>query len=106
MLTLRTVLTLVLFASTLLGVVIRPRGIAAGWWTCGAAAIALATGLVQPAEVWTLVVVARETLLFLLALLVLSELLEASGFFAWAGWRLARPGVAQGSSATCSCSGR
>jgi len=80
----RTVLTLVLFASTLLGVVIRPRGIAAGWWTCGAAAIALATGLVRPTEVWTLVLVARETLLFLLALLVLSELLEASGFFAWA----------------------
>jgi arsenical pump membrane protein len=82
--TLRTVLTLVLFASTLLGVVIRPRGIAPGWWTCGAAAIALATGLVQPTEVWTLVLVAREALLFLLALLVLSELLEASGFFAWA----------------------
>jgi arsenical pump membrane protein len=84
LLTLRTVLTLVLFGSTLLGVVIRPRGIASGWWTCGAAAIALATGLVQATEVWRLVLVARETLLFLLALLVLSELLEASGFFAWA----------------------
>ena len=77
----RTVLTLVLFASTLVAVVARPRGIAAGWWTCGAAAIALALGLVHPSEVWTLILVAREALLFLLALLLLSALLE----LLWAG---------------------
>src|SRR5262249_61404926 len=77
----RTVLTLVLFASTLVAVVIRPRGIAAGWFTCTAAAIALAAGLVDPAEVWALILVAREALLFLLALPLLSALLEVSGFF-------------------------
>ncbi|MGZ6036361.1 MAG: ArsB/NhaD family transporter [Myxococcaceae bacterium] len=86
----RTVLTLVLFGSTLVAVVARPRGIAAGWWTCGAAAIALALGLVQPSEVWTLILVAREALLFLFALLLLSELLEASGFFEWAAVLAAR----------------
>jgi len=86
----RTVLTLLLFASTLVAVVLRPRGIAAGWWTCGAAAIALATGVVHPGEVWGLVVVAREALLFLLALLLLSALLEASGFFDWAAVLAAR----------------
>ncbi|MGZ3481714.1 MAG: ArsB/NhaD family transporter, partial [Myxococcaceae bacterium] len=86
----RTVLTLVLFGSTLVAVVARPRGIAAGWWTCGAAAIALALGLVQPSEVWAMILVAREALLFLLALLLLSELLEASGFFEWAAVLAAR----------------
>lgn len=86
----RTALTLVLFASTLVAVVIRPRGIAAGWWTCGAAAIAVAAGLVQPGEVWALIAVAREALLFLLALLLLSALLEASGFFEWAAVLAAR----------------
>ncbi|HZJ53245.1 MAG TPA: ArsB/NhaD family transporter [Myxococcaceae bacterium] len=86
----RTLLTLLLFASTLVAVVLRPRGIAAGWWTCGAAAIALATGLVHPSEVWGLVLVAREALLFLLALLLLSALLEASGFFEWAAVLAAR----------------
>jgi len=86
----RTVLTLVLFASTLVAVVLRPRGIAAGWWTCGAAAVALGLGLVHPAEVWGLVLVAREALLFLLALLVLAALLEASGFFDWAAVLAAR----------------
>ena len=86
----RTVLTLVLFASTLVAVVVRPRGIAAGWWTCGAAAIAVALGLVHPGEVWSLIQVAREALLFLLALLLLSALLEASGFFEWAAVLAAR----------------
>ena len=86
----RTFLTLVLFASTLIAVVLRPRGIAAGWWTCGAAAIALAAGLVHPGEVWALVLVAREALLFLLALLLLSALIEASGFFEWAAVLAAR----------------
>ena len=86
----RTLLTLVLFAATLVGVVLRPRGIAPGWWTCGAAAIALAAGLVHPEEVWVLVLVAREALLFLLALLLLSALLEASGFFEWAAVLAAR----------------
>ena len=86
----RTLLTLVLFSSTLVAVVVRPRGIAAGWWTCGAAGIALALGLVRPVEVWALVLVAREALLFLLALLLLSALLEASGFFEWAAVLAAR----------------
>ena len=81
---LRTLLTLVLFAVTLAAVVVRPRGIAAGWWTCGAAAVALAVGLVRPFQVLMLVLVAKEALLFLLALLFLSVLLEASGFFEWA----------------------
>lgn len=69
---------------------VRPRGIAAGWWTCGAAAIAVALGLVLPGEVWSLIQVAREALLFLLALLLLSGLLEASGFFEWAAVLAAR----------------
>jgi len=86
----RTLLTLVLFASTLVAVMVRPRGIAAGWWTCGAAAVALALGLVHPAQVMALVLVAREALLFLLALLLLSTLLEASGFFEWAAVLAAR----------------
>jgi arsenical pump membrane protein len=86
----RTLFTLVLFSSTLVAVVLRPRGIAAGWWTCAAAGIALAFGLVRPAEVWTLVLLAHPALLFLLALLLLSALLEASGFFEWAAVLAAR----------------
>jgi len=86
----RTALTLVLFAFTLAAVVLRPRRIAAGWFTCVAAAIALALGLVHPHQVWELIVVARDALLFLLALLLLSALLEASGFFEWAAVLAAR----------------
>ncbi|HET9037126.1 MAG TPA: ArsB/NhaD family transporter [Myxococcaceae bacterium] len=86
----RTLFTFLLFAATLVAIVLRPRGIAAGWWTCGAAGIALAAGLVHPGEVWALVLVAKEALLFLLGLLALSALLEASGFFEWAAVLAAR----------------
>ena len=78
------------FASTLMAVLVRPLGIAAGWFTCAAAAIALGLGLVHPAQVWALILVAREALLFLLGLLLLSALLEASGFFEWAAVLAAR----------------
>ena len=45
---------LVHFASTLVAVILRQRRVAAGWWTCDAAAIARAAGLVRTAEVWRL----------------------------------------------------
>jgi len=86
----RTALTLALFASTLVAVAVRPLGIAAGWFTCAAAAIAFGLRLVHPDQVWALILVAREALLFLLGLLLLSALLEASGFFEWAAVLAAR----------------
>jgi arsenical pump membrane protein len=80
----RTALTLTLFVVTLVLVVRRARGIGSAWWASIGAAVALALGLVRPPQAWAVTMVARDALLFLLALLLLSGLLEASRFFEWA----------------------
>lgn len=69
---------------------LRPRRIPSGVWTCLSAAVVLALGWVRLPEVGRLLSVASGALLFLLGLLVLSALLEASGFFDWAAILAAR----------------
>jgi arsenical pump membrane protein len=86
----RFILTVALFTLTLAGVVRRPRGWHEAWWTCGGAVLALGLGLVRPAQALGTIEAGREALLFLLALLLLSLLLDKSGFFEWAAIVCAR----------------
>ena len=79
-----------LFLATLALVALRPRRIPGGVWTCGAAVIVLLLGWVRLPQVGRLLSVASGALLFLLALLLLSALLESSGFFDWAAILAAR----------------
>lgn len=88
--TFRVVSTLVVFAAMLVLVVSRPRGWSEAWWTSGAAALVLALGLVTPLQAGLVLAAGRNTLLFLLALLVLSLLIGVSGFFDWAAIHCAR----------------
>jgi arsenical pump membrane protein len=76
--------TLALFAATLVAVLRRPFGLGEGWWTCLGGGLALLLGWVTPAQARTTLLAGHEALLFLLGLLVLSTLLEESGFFEWA----------------------
>ena len=92
--TLRVVLTLLVFAAALGGVLIRPRGWNEAWWTVGGAIVLLVTGLVSPQAALAVTWAGKDVLLFLLALLLLSALLEKSGFFEWAAICAAR--AAQG----------
>jgi len=80
----RLLLTGLLFAATLVGVLRRPRGWHEAWWTCGAAALALALGLVRPSQALHVLEAGKDALLFLGALLLLATLLDHSGFFEWA----------------------
>ena len=68
----------------------RPRRIPAGVWTCAAAVVLLTLGWVRLPELGRLLSVASDALLFLFGLLLLSVLLEASGFFDWAAILAAR----------------
>jgi arsenical pump membrane protein len=88
--TARSLLTFALVALTLLGVMRRPRGWNEAWWTCAGAALALALGLVQPRQALAVLAAGKDALLFLLALLLLSLLLDKSGFFEWAALLCAR----------------
>lgn len=86
----RVAVTVAVFASTIALVVRKPGGHSEAWWALSGAAVMLALGLVAPADVVAVVAESKNPLLFLFALLVLSALVEASGFFEWAAIEAAR----------------
>jgi arsenical pump membrane protein len=86
----RLVVTVAIFAASVALTVRRPGGIHEAWWTCSGAGAMLVLRLVTLRDVADVLESAKDPLLFLLALLVLAELLERSGFFDWAAIRAAR----------------
>ncbi len=88
--TARIVITLIVFATMLVLVFVRPRRWSEGWWTMLGAAAMLALGLVSPREALDGILAGRNALLFLFSLLALSLLVGKSGFFDWAAIRCAR----------------
>lgn len=88
--TARTVVTLALFATMLVLVIVRPRRWNEAWWTMLGAAAMLVLGVVSPREAINATLAGKSVLLFLLSLLSLSLLVGKSGFFDWAAIRCAR----------------
>jgi len=86
----RAALTLGIFSATLALVILKPRGRSEALWTALGAAALLGLGLVTPRDVVAVTLSGKGALLFLLALLLLSALVEASGFFEWAAMHAAR----------------
>jgi len=79
-----------IFVATLALVIWQPCGLGIGWSALAGALAALAAGVVSPADVpvvWTIVWDATFTLI---ALIVISLVLDAAGFFAWAALHVAR----------------
>ena len=87
--TARMVATLAVFAAMLVLMMLRPRRWSEAWWTMLAAVAMLALGLVTPHQALAVVLSGKNTLLFLLSLLALSQLIGKSGFFDWAAIRCA-----------------
>lgn len=75
---------------SLILVLVRLRGWNEACWTCLGGALMLASGLETPTQTWRTVQEGQDVLLFLLALLLLSVLIERSGFFEWAAIWAAR----------------
>jgi arsenical pump membrane protein len=84
------VATLAIFVAMLVLMMLRPRRWNEAWWTMLAAVAMLALGLVTPHQALAVVLSGKNTLLFLLSLLALSQLIGKSGFFDWAAIRCAR----------------
>ncbi|MBO9355567.1 arsenical efflux pump membrane protein ArsB [Bordetella petrii] len=85
-----------IFIATLTLVIWQPRGLGIGWSATAGAAVALATGVVQPADVasvWQIVWNATATFI---AIIVTSIILDAAGFFEWAALHVARWGRGRG----------
>ena len=73
--TARIVATLAVFAAMLVLMMLRPRRWSEAWWTMLAAVAMLALGLVTPHQALAVVLSGKNTLLFLLSLLALSQLI-------------------------------
>lgn len=89
-------LALALFVLTLALVIWQPRGLGIGWSASLGAILALLTGVIQPADipvVWGIVWNATGTFV---AVVIISLLLEAAGFFEWAALHMARWGGGRG----------
>ncbi len=91
------VATALILVAVLALVVLRPRGLNVAWFAGGGALLALALGLLSARALLTIVDMTWDAAATLIALFLLSESLDANGFFSWAALRLAR--VADGSGA-------
>jgi len=85
-----TILIIVVFILTLALILIRPRGLNEAWATVAGGILMLILRLESPGQAWQTVSQGSNVLLFLLGLLILSDLLRASGFFEWAAIHAAR----------------
>jgi arsenical pump membrane protein len=83
-------LTLSIVLVTLLAVVFKPRQLSEAWATTGGALLLLVLRLVTPHQAFAAAWVGKEALLFLVALVLLSRLVDRSGAFTWAALHAAR----------------
>ena len=89
-------LAIAIFLLTLALVIVQPRGLGIGWSAALGAGLALATGVVQPADigaVWHIVWNATATFI---AIIITSLVLDQAGFFEWAALHVARWGGGSG----------
>ncbi|WP_206831943.1 arsenic transporter [Alicyclobacillus fructus] len=80
---------LAIFLVTLVLVVWRPRGLPVGWSALFGALVALAAGVVRLYDVWTVWNIVWDATLTFVGILIVSSVLDASGFFEWAALTIA-----------------
>lgn len=89
-------LAFVIFAVTLVFVIWQPKGLGIGWSALAGAAVALATGVIEPDDIPVVWQIVWDATFTFVALIVISLLLDEAGFFHWAALHVARWGGGRG----------
>jgi arsenical pump membrane protein len=85
-----------IFLATLVLVIWQPRGLGIGWSAAAGAAAALLAGVVQVSDIPTVWHIVWNATGAFVAVIVISLLLDAAGFFEWAALHVARWGGGNG----------
>ena len=89
-------LSILIFGVKLVLVIWQPKGLGIGWSALGGAAVALLTGIIHPADISVVWHIVWDATFTLVALIIISLLLDEAAFFHWAALHVARWGGGRG----------